>query len=841
VIALPSRSHVRRGLLLASLLVVACGAPADVTPLLPVNQHAAARALLLMGGGGGPSADAAPTARSARVHVMKDGEQLGGPNAVGRPGDLVLENDEVVFVVDQLGSSAGFAESGGNLVDAADAHGRKDELGQVFSYFGTFPRQGVYESLKSGTDKDGAAWVEARGHELYESKLAVVTRYVLHPPDRALLVTTTLENTGDSLVTLPSVGDAVQWGGAEKFAPGKERGFKGPSNGAFVGAVGRFASYAITSTEGKVEAVSGGGWTDTMQRKDVPVDAHGKADYARVFVVGARPDTSSVVAELSMSAGEPTGELELTGLDGPVRQLGAFVELRPQGATEGLTLAPPYVATLPVGRYTISPGGATADLAAGGGARVEVRAPSIETLTVGCVGPGGAAMPCKVTVQGIHGTHDPAFGPAHAAGPARRQVTTSGPPLAFVLAWGDYRLTASRGPEYPLATADVAPGDHQQTFALARVVDTTGYVGCDFHQHTMLGADAPTGTRDRVIANVAEGVEVAVASEHNVVADFAPLVRELHLEKELVSIAGDELTTDASRHPWGHANVFPMVADPGKPRGGAPPVRDRLARDVFEDLRRSLKTDFVLQVNHPRTGLTGYFDQLAFDRATGVGTEAGYDPGFDALEVWNGRNVDARDKVLEDFYALLRTSHVVTATADTDTHGVVGQEAGYPRTYVRVDDDAHLDAWDAARTADIVRGVKVRRDVVLTNGPFLRVTANGAPVGGMARGKNVDVRVDVAAAPWVVVDTVRVVRARHADTAVTRKLEPTLGKDGALHGAAVIPVAFDADDAIVVIVSGSAPMTPVLTGADKEIAPWAMTGAIWIDTDGDGRSLGLAR
>jgi hypothetical protein len=30
----------------------------------------------------------------------------------------------------------------------------------------------------------------------------------------------------------------------------------------------------------------------------------------------------------------------------------------------------------------------------------------------------------------------------------------------------------------------------------------------------------------------------------------------------------------------------------------------------------------------------------------------------------------------------------------------------------------------------------------------------------------------------------------------------------------------------------------VLAGDDKEITPWAMTGAIWIDADGDGKALG---
>ena len=64
----------------------------------------------------------------------------------------------------------------------------------------------------------------------------------------------------------------------------------------------------------------------------------------------------------------------------------------------------------------------------------------------------------------------------------------------------------------------------------------SGYLACDFHQHTMLGVDAPTTTRDRVIGNVAEGVEVAVASEHNIVADLEPIVRELGLADRLVEI-----------------------------------------------------------------------------------------------------------------------------------------------------------------------------------------------------------------------------------------------------------------------------------------------------------------
>jgi len=825
------------------LAAAACPAPADVTPMIHVDPRAAGRLGALLGGGkpGAPGGDAPARPKAARAHVMKDGEQLGGPAATGRPGDILLENDEVAFVIDQLASSTGFAESGGNLLDAADAHTRKDELGQLFTYFGIFPRQGVYDTLTSGTGEDGSAWVEARGRELLEPRVTVTTRYTLQAPDRAVLLETTLENGGDAPVTIPSVGDAVQWGGAEKVAPGKARGFKGPSSGAFVGGVGRFASYALTSTEGAIDGISGSSWTDTAQRKNVTLDPHGgTAKYTRVFVVGPRADTASLVAELAMAAGEPTGALEVK-LDGGTLGTGEVLSLMPVGGTEAMTLAAPYAAQLPAGRYEVTIPGAggakgTADVKRDTAVDVSLEVDARATLTLGCNGP------CKLTVEGTGGTSTPDFGPSHASGPARNQVTTRGDAVSVLVAPGKYLVTASRGPEYTLDVTGVqlATGATRAvTLTPKRVVDTAGYIGCDFHQHTVLGADSPVAKGDRVVSNVAEGVEVAVASEHNVIADLEPLVRGMHLENEMVAIAGDELTTDASRKPWGHANVWPMTADATKPRGGTPALRDRTAKETFDSLRASMPGDWVLQVNHPRMGNIGYFELLHFDAARGVGTGDGYDARFDALEVWNGRNVGSRDGVIDDWRALLRTGHVVTPTADTDTHGIVGWEAGYPRTYVRVADDGNLATWDASRTQDLVRGVKVLRDVVLTNGPMLRVTANGAPIGGIAKGRAVTLEVHVECAPWVDVDTVTVMHVRSGlqEKEVSRPVALAPTSTGAMAADLTIPAAVRADDALYVVATGKKPMTPVLAGDPKEISPWAMTGALWVDADGDGKSL----
>ena len=61
---------------------------------------------------------------------------------------------------------------------------------------------------------------------------------------------------------------------------------------------------------------------------------------------------------------------------------------------------------------------------------------------------------------------------------------------------------------------------------------------------------------------------------------------------------------------------------------------------------------------------------------------------------------------------------------------------------------------------------------------------------------------------------------------------------GASSGRASFQIRARADDAFVVVVHGDRPMRPMLAGDEREIAPWAMTGAIWIDADGDGRALG---
>lgn len=863
---------------LASLTsLTGCPREGEVIPPIAVSPGVAGRMGLLSRRTGAPSAANAPReATRARAHIMARGEELRGTNAVGRPGDLMLENDEVVFVIDRLGAGAGFAESGGNIVDAADAKVRKDELGQLFTYFGRFPRQGVYDRLTFREEADGGALIEARGHELYEPRLAVVTTYHLAASDRALLLRTDITNTGKETLTLPGIGDAIQWGFAEKLAPGKERGFRGKSSGAFLGGVGSATSYAITSTEGHIDAVSGESWSDTEQETNVTLPPGVTKTYDRVFLVGARGDTASLVAELAKSGGAEVGALRiaLRSANGssPARDgapvpapLGARLSLRAADDHEVATLAASGASVIegevPPGSYRLVYAGGAGRKGVGPAVPVTVVAGRVTEVTVIVTDAGelaftcedattGASLPCKATLIGEEGTPTPDLGVRHQAGPAKNRFTTETGHAGVPLAPGTYAVTLSRGPEYTAPTARVVVREGATTSLagkLARVVDTRGYLACDLHQHSMLGADAPVAQRDRVISNAVEGVELAMTTEHNLVADLTGVVRELSLSAFLVHVPGDEITTDAQLNPFGHLNVFPLAVDDTKPRGGAFSVRGKSAADVVAEARA--RGPVVVQVNHPRSGLNGYFDQMNFDRAKGRGDAPGYAEDFDAIEVWNGRDLAQRARCIDDYFALLRTSHPVTPTANTDTHGIVGQEPGYPRTLVRAR-DAELSTWDATRTSEVVTQLRAGRDVVLTNGPFLRVTAEGKAPGELARvppSRVVVVKVHVEAPAWVDVRRVslRTTRIDAGPEVDLRSAKDASGRlayrcdtAGLCRGDVSLRVRVEADDAVAVFATGERELREVMDGAGPELLPFAMTSAVFLDADGDGRALG---
>ena len=76
-------------------------------------------------------------------------------------------------------------------------------------------------------------------------------------------------------------------------------------------------------------------------------------------------------------------------------------------------------------------------------------------------------------------------------------------------------------------------------------------------------------------------------------------------------------------------------------------------------------------------------------------------------------------------------------------------------------------------------------------------------------------------------------------SAMALPLSPPKTVDGAIVREATATMTVTKDTAFVFVASGPLPMRPVLSGSDDaELRPWAMTAPIWVDADGDGRSLG---
>ncbi|MFN3198772.1 MAG: CehA/McbA family metallohydrolase [Bradymonadia bacterium] len=485
----------------------------------------------------------------------------------------------------------------------------------------------------------------------------------------------------------------------------------------------------------------------------------------------------------------------------------------------------------------------------------------------------------------------------------------------------DYEVYVSRGMEYDLhvETITAEPNDSVAVQALLkRVVDTTGYVGADFHLHAAPSLDSDLPLTDRIRSVVGEGLEYLVATDHNFVTDYREALALTNLTEWASSMIGLEMTTLES----GHFNGFPLRFDIGAITKGSFEWSFRTPEMIFGDLR-NLGSDgpenTVVQVNHARDLILGYFSQYGLDPLTGripapmegppdfanIINPSGpsffdadgvnqYSGDFDALEVLNGglpvqihheRMPDSIEGlsfpettdldvlravppgavlcedgevafpgVVDDWFNFLNMGLRYAATANSDSHHA--EDAGYPRTFVRIgrDDPFSIDP------VEIAQAVKANR-MTLTNGPFVELFVNGAPIGeeiATADGA-VTIQVKVQAAPWVQVSE----GVLYVNGEVAERFEITI-QDGVFEWQTERTLG--ADSWVVVEVTGDESLFPVVRAIDippvllneafasiagplglggsdlGDLEPLrtaffsalALTNPIWIDVGGDG-------
>jgi hypothetical protein len=748
---------------------------------------------------------------------------LKGPRVEAKAGDWMLQGPQGVAVV---------SATRGAVIDFG-AEGGDDALVAVEPkvYVGLDDMASVVES------------VEAAGPGGYA---VLIRRRVLSDPALRLWTYVSLADGGlriESIATAQdeaalaiTVGETVAWGNEPTWVEG--HGFardKGTQSGDFIAREGLGVAYAFESEDGHLAArfnkpeAGFHEWAHTGERLE-GVPAHGASSRRIVTMTQAKgrlgaavallPRVARKVKKVALPAGVPDGTLAEVARcdasdagDAPPRlyaRFDAHAQDLPLPSGSGDCFRARLVAPgFAPGAWTPVAQLGSAPLPTSGTLRWRVRQK------------GASVVPARLVVRGIGSTPDPWWGEDPQDG-AVLDVLHTDRDGEIAIPPGRYHVMVTRGSEYTMHEADitVAAGKTSDVEAeLDRVVDTRGWISADLHVHAVTSPDAPTPLLERVRSLAAAGVEVAVATDHNGVTDYAPAIHERGLEPWLASIVGDEVTTRPV--PLGHYNVFPLAP------GSAPVAFDHVTPQAAMSAARAAPGEpdggagtKVVQLNHPRMGSIGYFELLHFDPRD-VAAWRSRSPlaemGFDAIEVFNGDHyarIPEVRAVMNDWYALLDAGIHVTATGNSDSHRTSYHECGVPRNFVRVadNDPAHLDVSafvDAIRAGHVVvsSGVLVRIDVA-GHGPGETVPAGG-----------VNVHVTADAPPWVDVSRVELVshgRVLHAWTGPfargVRRLDATFA------------TTLVAGDWVIAVASGEGEMTFL---ARPGATPFGFTNPVW--------------
>jgi hypothetical protein len=400
---------------------------------------------------------------------------------------------------------------------------------------------------------------------------------------------------------------------------------------------------------------------------------------------------------------------------------------------------------------------------------------------------------------------------------------------------GTYLATSSRGPEFSMETRIVevlsgAPGDLR--FTVDRVLETPGLVSVDTHMHTQY-SDGSVLVPLRLRSSAAEGVDVVVSADHNIVTDYRPELERLGLAGELAVITGNEVTARTGSI---HFNSFPVAVRPEEPTKGAIGVRDETPANLFA-LARQKNPGSLVHLNHPRSGGLGYFNNYDLDPEKAAFANARFDLDFEVMEAMNGARFEGDNRrSIEDWFHFVNRGYPIRIVASSDAHGVEGGETGYARTYVLMAEPMAGKLDEKALVAALKKG-----RAFVSNGPIVAVRANGKATFGdlvAARKGRVDLDILVTGAPWLDVSEVRLV--------VNGERRPPLALKGA-DGRTVkfrdrVRVDIIADGWVAVEVLGGRSLYPLIQqrsgdGSRKEAAlPYALTNPIFVDANGDGRS-----
>ena len=461
------------------------------------------------------------------------------------------------------------------------------------------------------------------------------------------------------------------------------------------------------------------------------------------------------------------------------------------------------------------------------------------TLKVKIRNSQGEFVPGKVTIIGLDPTKTPYFKPENpidterAWEPFKNSLYPEMNVLEVRLPVGTYLIYASRGPEYTLDKKVIEVLEDEcveLTFIIDKVVSTPNLISLDPHMHTQ-NSDGYMQISERIKSVVAEGVEVAVASDHNYISDYYPILKKLGLNKYLAVIAGSEVTTSGVIH----YNTYPLKYRSEEENNGAIYPLAEEAGVLFEASRQK-DPEAILQVNHPRAGTLGYFNNFHLDQQTAAFALKGFDASFDLLEVMNGAYFYGYNyEAIEDWFHLLNRGYYFPLVGSSDSHTTDKGEPGYSRTYVFYEGEI----GDNLNFTALTQAIKKGRSFT-SNGPLVEFNINGRYTSGdslTAKGGKIDIWLKVQSAPWVAVDEVRlIINGERKIIFPVKTQEKVIQKF-----MEQISLKLERDSYIAIEVLGKRTLYPVVQNASSSgllidaVLPYALTNPVFVDVDGNGK------
>ncbi|MBI4664076.1 MAG: carboxypeptidase regulatory-like domain-containing protein [Verrucomicrobia bacterium] len=768
-----------------------------------------------------------------------------GKEADGIVGDFILRNDKVEAVISgnlplrRANMSTFYGASGmtpGCLYDLTFRGAHNDQI----TIFSPGAQMGPVSYVRIASEgRDGAAIVETVIAAPSNNGIFKKHEYRLRDGWQGVLVVTTLRNesgkpvkisTGDRWTTFTRTNSlaGIQW--ADAVDPADKAGYAyGPVDGPAPSAIRELQAGETFS-------------------------------YSRILAVGTSPaEAVGVIAARTGETGLISGRVsERNGL--PVTTAAILIRTNSQTTAVNCIGYPDaqgrFAFRLPAGEYHLefTDSGRTAvkqtvAVKADPSVPMEIAMETLAGVQFDIQDEQGRSLPCKAQFQGVDGTKSPNLGPQNRAHGCVDQYHSEVGRFRVPLPPGKYKVIVTRGIEYSHIeqSLELLP---EQTVSvkgkLRRLVDTTGWVSADYHNHSTPSGDNTCGTDDRIINLAVEHVEFAPTTEHNRLYDWRPHIRKLGLSDYLQTVSGLELTGSGP-----HLNSFPFRPEPYRQDNGAP-VWNRDPRISAITLRdwQGAEPDRWIQINHPDM-VENFIDRDADGQVDGgfLGLAQLIDgletQNYATSEILDGRpfriGTDSNRKetvfYIREFVWLqmLNRGHRYAAMAVNDAHSVYGNGVGGWRMYMPSKSDLppEIDWRENSRHAKAGRSI-------LTTGPFLQVrTDDGTLPGGATRGPGgVKLNVKVQCTDWIDIDRVQVLvnGRQRKDLNFTRKSHPQWFGSGVVKFERLIDVPLTQDAHLIVVAMGENFTLSVGYGTSPQsrLKPCAYHNPIFVDVDGGG-------